>query len=206
MHVIGLTGGIGTGKSTVAQFLEEQGATVISADLVGHEVYTPGRPSYHELIEAFGPRVVAPDGSIDRKRLGSIVFADPKELAKLNAIVHPRMKGMMRERLQEMERDGLDVAVIEAAILLEAGWDDLTDEIWVTVAPPETAAHRVAERSRLPLEQVLERIRSQMTNEERTKRADIVIDTSGDMESTRRQAAEQWADLKRRLSTITTNH
>jgi dephospho-CoA kinase len=199
MHVIGLTGGIGTGKSTVAQFLEEQGATVISADLLGHEVYTPGRPSYHELIEAFGNDIVAPDGAIDRKNLGSIVFADPKELAKLNAIVHPRMKGMMRERLQEMEAEGLTVAVIEAAILLEAGWDDLTDEIWVTVAPPEIAARRVAERSNLPIEQVMERINAQMTNEERTERANVTIDTSGDMDSTRRQAADKWTELHGRL-------
>ena len=201
MHVIGLTGGIGTGKSTVALFLEEQGATVISADLLGHEVYTPGRPSYHELVDVFGDTIVAPDGAIDRKKLGSIVFADPKELAKLNAIVHPRMKGMMRERLQEMEAEGLTVAVIEAAILLEAGWDDLTDEIWVTVAPPEIAARRVAERSNLPLEQVLERINAQMTNEERTQRADVIIDTSGDMDDTRRQAAERWKELQIRLST-----
>ena len=200
MHVIGLTGGIGTGKSTVAQFLEEQGATVISADLLGHEVYTPGRPSYHELIEAFGDEIVAPDGAIDRKKLGSIVFADPKELAKLNGIVHPRMKGMMRERLQEFERQGLDVAVIEAAILLEASWDELADEVWVTVAPPEIAARRVAERSNLPIEQVMERINSQMTNEERTQRADAVIDTSGDMDSTRRGAAARWQELQERLA------
>jgi dephospho-CoA kinase len=200
MHVIGLTGGIGTGKSTVAQFLEEQGATVISADLLGHEVYTPGRPSYHELVNAFGNDIVADDGAIDRKKLGAIVFADAKQLAKLNAIVHPRMKGMMRERLQEFERQGLAVAVIEAAILLEAKWDELTDEVWVTVAPSNVAALRVAERSKLPLEQVLERIKSQMSNEQRRARADVVIDTSGDMESTREQARQRWEELQARLA------
>jgi dephospho-CoA kinase len=200
MHVIGLTGGIGTGKSTVAQFLEEQGATVISADLLGHEVYTPGRPSYHELVNAFGNDIVADDGAIDRKKLGAIVFADAKQLAKLNAIVHPRMKGMMRERLQEFERQGLAVAVIEAAILLEAKWDELTDEVWVTVAPSNVAALRVAERSKLPLEQVLERIKSQTSNEQRRARADVVIDTSGDMESTREQARQRWEELQARLA------
>jgi dephospho-CoA kinase len=200
MHVIGLTGGIGTGKSTVAQFLEEQGATVISADLLGHEVYTPGRPSYYELVNAFGNDIVADDGAIDRKKLGAIVFADAKQLAKLNAIVHPRMKGMMRERLQEFERQGLAVAVIEAAILLEAKWDELTDEVWVTVAPSNVAALRVAERSKLPLEQVLERIKSQMSNEQRRARADVVIDTSGDMESTREQARQRWEELQARLA------
>jgi dephospho-CoA kinase len=199
MLIIGLTGGIGTGKSTVAQVLEEQGVPVLSADLVGHEVYQPGRPAFHELVNAFGSEIVAEDGTIDRKKLGGKVFADPKELARLNAIVHPRMKGMMREKMQELQRAGERVAVIEAAILFEAKWDDLADEVWVTVAPPEVAARRVAERSGLAQEQVMERIRAQMSNEERSRRATVIIDTSGDMESTRRQALENWQALAARL-------
>lgn len=199
MHVIGLTGGIGTGKSTVAEFLQEQGAAIVNADLVGHEVYLPGRPAYLELIEEFGREIVGGDDTIDRKKLGAIVFSDPKNLARLNAIVHPRMKGMMRERLQEMARSGSAIAVLEAALLLEAKWDDLADEIWVTVTPPEIAAERVAKRSNLAIEAVMDRIRSQMSNEQRTERADIVIDTSGDMESTRKQASEQWEKLRSRL-------
>ena len=199
MFVIGLTGGIGTGKSTVAQFLEEQGATVISADLLGHEVYLPGRPSFHEVVEAFGQDIVGPDGNIDRKKLGAAVFSDPKNLSKLNSIVHPRMKGMMREKLQELEREGCDVAVIEAAILLEAGWDDLANEVWVTVAPPEIASKRVAERSGLAQEQIMERIRAQMSNDERTARANVVLDTSGDMDQTIRETREKWGELQTRL-------
>lgn len=199
MIVIGLTGGIGTGKSTVADVLKEQGAAVVSADLTGHEVYLPGRPAYHELIKEFGREILAEDGTIDRKKLGAIVFSDPKNLAKLNAIVHPRMKGMMREKLAELAAKGTEVAVLEAALLFEAKWDDLADEIWVTAAPPEVAAERVALRSRLPLEQVLERIRSQMSTAERVKRADVVIDTSGDLESTARQAKEKWDELKSRI-------
>ena len=93
MHVIGLTGGIGSGKSTVAKVLEDEGAVVLSADLVGHEVYLPGKPAYDEIIEAFGPEVVADDGTIDRKKLGPIVFADPTNLTKLNAITHPANQG-----------------------------------------------------------------------------------------------------------------
>jgi dephospho-CoA kinase len=109
------------------------------------------------------------------------------------------MKGMMREKLLEMERGGANVAVLEAALLLEAHWDDLADEIWVTVTPPETAAERVSVRSKMPIEQVMERIKSQMSNEQRSKRANVIIDTSGDMESTRRQAEEQWEELSKRL-------
>lgn len=200
MFVIGLTGGIGTGKSTVANILEAQGAPILNADLVGHEVYLPGRPAYHEIVQAFGKEVVAEDGTIDRKKLGPIVFADPKNLARLNAITHSRMKGMMREKLVDLEKQGHEIAVLEAALLLEAKWDDLADEIWVTVTDPEIAAQRVAERSGLAREQVMERIRSQMTNEERKKRANVVIDTNGDMASTEKQALEHWQKVRERLA------
>ena len=200
MFVIGLTGGIGTGKSTVAQILEAQGAPILNADLVGHEVYLPGRPAFHEIVEAFGQDLVAPDGTIDRKKLGPIVFADPKNLAKLNAITHSRMKGMMREKLVDIEKQGHDIAVLEAALLLEAKWDDLADEIWVTVADPEIAAARVAERSGLAKEQVMERIRSQMSNEDSIKRANVVIQTGGDMASTEEQALDHWKQARKRLA------
>jgi phosphopantetheine adenylyltransferase/dephospho-CoA kinase len=201
MYVIGLTGGIGSGKSTVARVLEEQGATVLSADLIGHEAYNPGRPAWQEIVDAFGREVVAEDGTIDRKKLGSIVFSDPKHLARLNSIVHPRMKGMMRERLAAMAREGVDIAVLEAALLFEAKWDDLVGEIWVTVVPPEVAAKRTAERSGLSETEVLERIRAQMSNEERVRQADVVIDTDCEKEETRMQAIEAWERLKARLAT-----
>lgn len=200
MFVIGLTGGIGTGKSTVAQVLENQGAPILNADLVGHEVYLPGRPAYHEIIAAFGDSIVAQDGTIDRKKLGPIVFADPRNLAKLNAITHSRMKGMMREKLVDIEKQGHEIAVLEAALLLEAKWDDLADEIWVTVTEPEIAAARVAERSGLAREQVMERIRSQMTNQERMARANVVIDTNGDMAGTEKQALDNWEKVRDRLA------
>jgi len=200
MYVIGLTGGIGTGKSTVAAFLEKQGATILNADQIGHEVYVPGRPAFHELVEAFGREIIGEDGNIDRKKLGGIVFSDPKQMTRLNSVVHPRMKGIMREKLQDLARSGTAIAVIEAAILFEARWDDLADEVWVTSAPPEIAAQRVAERSALSLEQVKKRIKSQMSDEKRVSRANAVIDTSGDMESTITNAREKWDDLQRRLA------
>lgn len=200
MYVIGLTGGIGTGKSTVAKVLEELGAAVLNADLVGHEVYQPGRPAWQEIVDSFGRDVLAEDGTIDRKKLGATVFADSRKLRRLNRIVHPRMKGMMREKLAELARAGVRVAVLEAALLFDAGWDDLADEVWVTVAPPEVAARRAAERSGLPLEHVLERIRAQMSDEERIRRSRVVIDTSGELEDTRRQTVEEWRKLQERLA------
>ena len=201
MYVIGLTGGIGSGKSTVAEVLAAEGAAVLSADLVGHEVYQPGRPAWQEIVDAFGPEVVAADGTIDRKKLGPIVFADPKNLARLNAITHPRMKELMREKLAELEAKGVAFAVLEAALLFDAGWDDLADEVWVTVAPPQIAAQRAAQRSGIPVEQVLERImKAQMADADRVSRSDVVIDTDCELEETRTRARAEWARLKERLA------
>jgi dephospho-CoA kinase len=200
LYVIGLTGGIGSGKSTVAAVLEEQGAAVLSADLLGHEVYLPGKPAYDEIIQTFGRDVAAPDGTIDRKKLGPIVFSDPANLAKLNAITHPRMKEMMRERLAEIAVRGTAFAVLEAALLFDAGWDDLTDEVWVTVAPARVAAERTAARSGIPVEQVLERIqKAQMESDERVRRSDVVIDTSGTLEDTAERARAAWEAMRRRV-------
>ncbi|HEV8573961.1 MAG TPA: dephospho-CoA kinase [Dehalococcoidia bacterium] len=201
MYVVGLTGGIGTGKSVVVRVLEERGAAILDADRVGHEVYLPGRAAYEEIVAEFGDSVVAEDGTIDRKKLGPIVFSSPDKLARLNAITHPRMKEMMREKLADAERAGAKVVVLEAALLFDAGWDDLTDEVWVTVVDGETAARRASERSGIPVGDVLERIqKAQMANEERIRRANVVIDTSGTLEDTRRRTLEAWDQLERRLA------
>ncbi len=199
MYVIGITGGIASGKTTVVQMLEQRGAVLLSADAVGHEVYEPGRPAWQEIVDAFGRQVVAEDGTIDRKRLGAIAFSDPQQLQRLNAITHPRMKEMMRQKLNEERARGTQVAVLEAALLFDAGWDDLTDEVWVTVAPPEVAAGRTGERSGLSVEEVLARIRAQMSNEERIARSQVVIDTDCPLERTRKQVDEEWARLMERL-------
>jgi dephospho-CoA kinase len=199
MYVIGLTGGIASGKTTVAQMVEQRGAALLSADAAGHEVYEPGRPAWQEIVDAFGRQVVAEDGAIDRRRLGAIAFSDPQQLQRLNAITHPRMKELMRQKLSEERVRGTQVAVLEAALLFDAGWDDLTDEVWVTVAPPEVAAGRTAERSGLSVEEVLARIRAQMGNEERIARSQVVIDTDCPLERTRKQVDEEWARLMERL-------
>jgi dephospho-CoA kinase len=200
MHKIGLTGGIGSGKSTVAKLLEEKGAVLVSADLLGHEVYLPGKPAYDDIVEAFGPGVVAEDGTIDRKKLGPIVFSDPANLTRLNEITHPRIASLARERLAELEAAGHQVAVLEAAILFEADWESLVDEIWVTVLEPEIAAQRTAERGGLDPAEVLKRIKSQMTNEERISRSDIVISTEGALSDTIGRTDDAWQALQQRLT------
>jgi len=197
MFVIGLAGGIGTGKSEVARLLRQLGAEVLDADRVGHEVYRPGTEGWRRVVEAFGPEVVGPDGQIDRKRLGSLVFGDPSALARLNAIVHPVMYRIMEERLEAMRRRGVRVAVLDAAILLEAGWRPLVDEVWVVTAPEEVAVERAVRRTGLDPEAIRARLRAQMPQEERIRYADAVIDNSGDLEHLRAQVLTLWNERVR---------
>ena len=195
MKVIGLTGGIGSGKSTVSRLLADLGAVVLDADKVGHQAYQPGTETWKELVAAFGEEIVSPDGTIDRKKLGAIVFGDPESLARLNRIVHPRMFDMMKAQIEEHRRQSVSVVVLEAAILLEAGWTPLVDEVWVTVASEPTVVRRAIERTGLPEEQIRARIRSQLSNEEREKAASVVISNDGDLEELRAKVAELWKGL-----------
>ena len=134
MQVIGLTGGIGTGKSEVSRILGSMGAVVISADLLGHEAYKPYSRTWQKVVNAFGKQVIGPTGHVDRKRIAATIFSDPKARAKLNSIVHPQIAKIATERIEELRRQGVDIIVLEAAILIEAGWDSLVDEVWVTHA------------------------------------------------------------------------
>jgi dephospho-CoA kinase len=194
-HVIGLTGGIGSGKSTVAQFLVELGAVVIDADKIGHEAYQPNTKTWQALVAAFGKDIVAADGAIDRKKLGAAVFSNPDHLKRLNGIVHPRMFEMMKERIDAYRRQGIKVVVLDAAILFEANWTPLVDKVWVVVASETGVVARVHARSGLPEEQIRARIRSQMTGEERTRRADVVIRNDGTMEELKKKVQELWVKL-----------
>jgi dephospho-CoA kinase len=196
MKVIGLTGGIGSGKSTVSQLLSELGASVLDADKVGHQCYQPGTEAWKDVVDAFGEEIVASDGSIDRKKLGAIVFGDPEALIRLNQIMHPRMYDMMADQIEEYRLGGVEVVVLEAAILFEAGWTPLVDEIWITVASEPTVVQRVRERTDLPEEQIRSRIRSQLSNEERKGKADLVISNDGGLDELREKVEELWEGLK----------
>ena len=195
MKVIGLTGGIGSGKSTVSKLAEEMGAVILDADKVGHEAYTPDSETWREVVAAFGDEIVAEDRSIDRRKLGAIVFADPAALARLNGIMHPRMFDMMKVRLDEYRRQGTRIVVLEAAILIEARWTPLVDEVWVTVASEPVVVERVRERTGLSEEQIRSRIRSQLSNEERTRQADEVISNDGSLDELRAAVARLWEKL-----------
>ena len=198
MIVIGLTGGILSGKSTISQMLAEKGAVIIDADKIGHEAYKPHTKTWQDLRNAFGGSIIKDDMEIDRKKLGEIVFNDPQALARLNEIVHPRMHSMMKEEIERLRGEGVDVVVLEAAVLIEANWTDLVDEVWVAVAPEEVAVKRLRNRGGLSEEQARARIRSQLSPEERAKHADVVIDTDCELSEVRAKVAELWQRLHKR--------
>ena len=193
MLVIGLTGGIGTGKSQAARYLVSLGAELIDADSVGHEAYRPHAEAWRRVVETFGEDILGPDNEIDRRALGAIVFADPEQLALLNGIMHPLMAGMVQERIDTLREDGADAVVVEAALLFEAGWDSLVQEVWVTDSPVEMVVNRLAQRNGMSEEEARRRISSQMSREERLERADFVIDNSKDVKSMRKAIDELWA-------------
>ena len=191
MLVIGLTGGIGTGKSLVSRMLEERGATIIDADLVGHEAYTPHTETWQVVVDTFGD-VLAEDDQIDRRKLGAIVFSDPSQLEKLNAIMHPRMYKMIEERIQNLQSGGADTIVVEAAILIEAKWTPLVDEVWVTTAPEDQVIERIKGRNNMGEEAARARINSQMSSEERAGHANVLIANSGSMNELRETVDRLW--------------
>ena len=199
MFVIGLTGGIGTGKSEVSRLLGELGAEVIEADRVAHEAYEPGARGWREVVEAFGERVVGGDGRIDRKALGGIVFGDEQARERLNGIIHPIVRRLLEGRIAELERQGARVVVIEVPLLVEAirqqsRWTRMLDEIWVVTAPEDQAVARVRARSGLDEAAVRARVGSQATERERIEYADAVIDNGGSLEGLRREVTNLWRE------------
>jgi dephospho-CoA kinase len=194
-----LTGGIASGKSTVTTFFRERGIPVIDADLLGHRTYEPATDTHRKVIEAFGRDIVAADGTIDRKALGAKVFGKPAELKRLTDVVWPGIRRLASEALAEFEAAGNSVVVLEAAVLFEAGWEDLVDEVWVVVVEPEIAVQRLASRNGLEPEAARARIASQLSNAERIARADVIIENNGTLEELMARITQAWETLQERL-------
>jgi dephospho-CoA kinase len=201
MITVGLTGGIGSGKSTVAQILGEFGAPFLDADKVAHTTYAPGASAYEAVIAAFGAEVLAPDRTIDRKRLGAIVFGNPGQLNKLTSIVWPATFDSIRRNVAELRASGAKLPiVIEAAILIEANWQPLFDEIWLVRAPREQVLARIEIQRGLKPSETDARIRAQLADQERAKHATLVIENNGSIEDLRELLKEVWAEALKRNS------
>ena len=192
LYVIGLTGGIASGKSTVSSMLSELGAVIIDADRLTREVQSPSSGALEEIRTAFGDEVILPDGSLDRRKLAEVVFRDRDALELLGSIIHPRVIARTEELLREMQSAALEegrvrIVVVDAPLLLEAGVDRITDEVWVVALCRDEQVRRLMKREGYTRDEALSRIDSQMPLEEKKKRADHIIDNSGSVQETKEQ-------------------
>jgi dephospho-CoA kinase len=205
VYVIGLTGGIATGKSTISSMLRRLGAFIVDADVISHEVTGRGQKGLKLITERYGSEVLNPDGTLNRRHLGKIVFSDRDALDDLNAIVHPLVLGEAREKLSQINKKAAsrattEIAVFDAPLLFESGAHVFVDEVWVVSVDRETQIRRVMTRDGYSREQAIARIDSQMPLEEKIRRADVVIDTAKDIEETRREVTALWDKLQRNES------
>jgi dephospho-CoA kinase len=199
VKIIGLTGGIGSGKSTAARFLAEFGAEVIDLDKVGNDAFKKGEKAYEKAVREFGQTILDKEGEIDRAKLGKIVFNDREALKRLNGIVHPEIDKTVADKIHESHRRGLKVLVLEAAAMLEAKRTWQVDEVWITIAPEKTILERLQQRPGYNEADVRARINSQMTNEERIKQAKVVINNDGTIDELKIQVKAEWNKLLNKL-------
>ena len=192
MFVIGLTGGIGSGKTEVTHVLRELGAVVIESDKVAHLSYRPGTDAYDEIIDQFGKEVLDDSGVIDRGKLGGLVFAGADSRIQLEKIVWPAVRSWITERLIHEKERGTKIIVIEVPKLFEAGWEDLADAIWTVEAPSAVIAQRVNVRSNLSETEINARVQAQITRAERAKRADQLIENSAELADLRERITNLW--------------
>ena len=193
----GLTGGAACGKSTVARYFQDLGACIIDADRVGHDLIEPGQAAYREILAHFGKDILDSSGRIDRKKLGPQVFRDPQRLGVLNAILHPRIIARVQELAAEQQRRNAHaVVIVDAALLFESGLSGTLRKVMVAWCRPEQQLERLMAKSGVSREEAEGRIRAQMSVEEKRRRADYVIDCSGSMEETRRQAEQLFRELQ----------
>jgi len=192
MRIIGLTGSIASGKSTVSAILREIGAPVIDADAIVHELQRPGTEVTAAIAREFGPGVIRPDGTLDRAALGRIVFADPERRRALEAIVHPAVRAEMLRRIESLRQEGRPAVVLDIPLLYESGWDRFVDEVWVVFVDRDTQKARLMARNGLSPEDAEVRIAAQADLDEKARRADRVIDNRGDLAGTRAQVLAAW--------------
>jgi dephospho-CoA kinase len=194
--VIGLTGGIASGKSAVSDMMERLGAVVIDADKMGHAAFLPDTDAWREVVATFGNGILGDNNEINRSKLAGIVFHDAEALERLNAIMHPMMYRIAEQRIEALREEGADVVVLEAALLIEANWTNLVDRVWVVITPESVAIDRLRSQKGFTEEQARARIQAQMPTAERSKYADVKIENDSSMDSLRDKVEGLWRQLR----------
>lgn len=195
MYIIGLTGSIASGKSTVSRILAECGAPIVDADLIAREIAKRGQAGWRGIVEAFGEGVLLPDGELDRMKVGEMIFRDAKKRAMLDAIMHPIILERINTQIEELARAGHKAAVLDIPLLLELGWQDKVDAVWLVAVSPDVQKLRLMTRNALTEEQALARIASQMSIAEKRQYADKIIENDGTPEETATIVQKLWAEL-----------
>jgi len=201
LYVIGLTGGIASGKSTVSAMLRDLGLNVLDADKVAREIVEPGQRAYNDIVREFGPQVVAPDGSLDRKVLGDLVFSQPELRMRLNQITHPRLWEVFDHRMKEMP-PGTRIVIWDVALLLETNMDRRVDEVWLVWVDEARQIERLMKRDSLSEAEAESRLRAQMSIGDKMKRADRLIDNRGSVEETRATVTRFYNQLDNFLKRV----
>ena len=194
---IGLTGGIAAGKSMVSDILASLGAWILDADAISREVVEPGTEGLKAVAAEFGENVLMPDGTLDRRALGAEVFGNAQKLERLNGILHPMIKAEMLRRASEIEeKHPKDIVIFDVPLLIESGWQDVADEVWLVSAPIDERIRRIAMRDGLDEKQAMERISAQMTDEQKAQYSDVIIDNGGSIQELEETVTKLYAERK----------
>jgi len=198
--VVGVTGGIATGKTTVARMFEDLGAKVISADDIVHRILEPGTEVWERVLREFGREVLKPDGNIDRSKLGEIVFRDPVKRSRLEAMTHPPVLDYLQKEADSFRRSGRGVLILEIPLLIEAGALRMVDKVLVVTAEQESQISRLEKRYGISRDEAMLRISSQLPLAEKVRYADWVISAEGTLDSTKKQVERVWSDVQKLLA------
>lgn len=190
--IVGLTGGIASGKSTVSSILKDLGAYIIDVDEVGRNVVQKGEKAYNEIVQYFGDQILMSSGEINRKALGHIVFSHSEKLKKLNSITHPQIIAKVKETIVQKRSEGREIIVVDAAILIEMGLNSLCDSVWLVSVDKATQLKRLMERDRLSIADAQNRINAQFSDEEKSRYSDVIIDNTKSLEVLKQEIKELW--------------